>query len=328
MKIDKRKLLGPLFPVLSRARHSPFTRKVEGWWRLPRDLLVQWRNHPRFFVEASGTKGMGALVCESLLLIHFARSRGLQPQIISFNPLYRVAPEREVLREYFRFPGTSDLPRRRAMVYRNLHSWPHLELPQHMPFGEASELVHEFFGLVPTLQKILDEQLAKVPAGEFDLSVHYRGTDKALEAPLVAFSKVLQTARQVLATQPKGSARLRPAIFLATDDEEFKRCFIAEFPDADVFTYELAGNADFTRGRHFSSMAPQDKASEAIVNMYLLASSRVCVRCASYLSAVSALLNPRMRTITLNVSHWGSTGFPEKEIRERETSLLSEAEMP
>lgn len=323
MKIDKRKLLGPLFPVLSRARHSPFTRRLEGWARLPRDLTLQWRNHPRFFVEASGTKGMGALICDVLLLIHFARGRGLEPHIVSFNPLYRVAPDRDVLREYFQFPAHVDLPRRRAMVYHNLHSWPHLKLPRQMTFHEASGLVREFFGLVPALQRIVDEQLARVPGGQFDLSVHYRATDKALEAPLVEFSKVIAAATQALALQPARDGASATAIFLATDSAEFRGAFLAAFPDAQVFTYELAADADFSRGRHFSSMSPHDKAQEALVNMHLLASSRICVRGASFMSAVSAFLNPGLRTVTLNADHWGSTGFPEREIRERETPLLS-----
>jgi hypothetical protein len=66
--------------------------------------------------------------------------------------------------------------------------------------------------------------------------------------------------------------------------------------------------------RHFSSMAARNRAVESLVNIFLLARSPVIVRSSSYMSAISVLANPSMKTITLDKNLTGRQIFPEYEI--------------
>jgi len=66
--------------------------------------------------------------------------------------------------------------------------------------------------------------------------------------------------------------------------------------------------------RHFSALSPADKALEALVNIHALARAPVCIRTSSYLSAISALVAPAMRTVTVNRTIGRAAPFPEAEL--------------
>jgi hypothetical protein len=110
-------------------------------------------------------------------------------------------------------------------------------------------------------------------------------------------------------------------VFLATDDPTFAVHLTEQFPTqrfTSFFTDDVA--RPFGQPRHFSSMSGHDKAIEALVNILAIARSPLCIRTCSHLSAWSAILNPEMRTISLNRLHAGIPSFPEREIAQKEAS--------
>ena len=114
-----------------------------------------------------------------------------------------------------------------------------------------------------------------------------------------------------------GGGSLR-SVFLATDDRGFEEFIKLRFPKTVFTTYNLGNTMDTSRGRHFSTMSPEEKSIEALVNIFLLAAAPTCIRGASYMSAMSKILNTKLRTVSLNRTHWGSSGFPESEILSEE----------
>ena len=62
MQFDKRKFLGPLFALLSKAKHSNVSRMLVATLWLPSQLMRANHNRPYFSVDISSAKGMGALV--------------------------------------------------------------------------------------------------------------------------------------------------------------------------------------------------------------------------------------------------------------------------
>ena len=64
MKLDKRKLLGPLFAPLSRAKHSRASRILIATAWLPSQMIRARHNRPYFAVDISSSKGMGAVLTE------------------------------------------------------------------------------------------------------------------------------------------------------------------------------------------------------------------------------------------------------------------------
>jgi hypothetical protein len=201
------------------------------------------------------------------------------------------------------------------MRYRTLWSFYHLYFAQHIPLASASQLFWTYFPPKPIIADKIDAVLTDVPDRKFDLSIHYRGTDKALEAPLVRF----EVFEKAILDFKAGGGSLQ-SVFLATDDTDFEAFVRQRFPETSFTTYNLGSPNDASRGRHFSNMSPEDKAIESLVNMHLLAAAPTCIRGASYMSAISKILNPALRTVTLNRTHWDSNGFPEQEILDEENA--------
>jgi hypothetical protein len=316
MKLDKRKLLGPLFKPLSKAKHSRASRILIATAWMPSQLIRARHNRPYFAVDIGSSKGMGAVLSEALLMCHYAKQNGLIPRIISTNSLYAPRSGKDFISLYLGLADQDNVPDLRPMRYRTLWSFYHLKFAQHLSLSEANQLFWTYFPPKAIITDKVDAVLANVPNRKFDLSIHYRGTDKALEAPLVRF----EVYEKAILDYQAGSGNIK-AIFLATDDSDFEAFVKQRFPETSFTTYNLGSSINTLRGRHFSDMSPGDKAIESLVNMFLLAAAPTCIRGVSYMSAISKILNPTLQTVTLNRTHWGSSGFPEQEILNAENAV-------
>lgn len=309
MKLDKRKLLGPLFKPLSKAKHSDASRILVSTAWLPSQILRARRNRPYFAVDIGSSKGMGAVLAEAVLICHYAETNDLIPRITSTNPLYAPASGMDFLSLYLGAADQQSVPNLSPMRYRTLWSFYHLKFSQNVSLAQASRIFWAYFAPKPAITDQVDAVLVDVPGRKFDLSIHYRGTDKALEAPLVRF-EIYENA--MYDHRARGGSL--QSVFLATDDAGFDAYVRQRFPDTTFTSFNLGAPVDASRGRHFSDMSAADKAIESLVNIFLLAAAPTCIRGASYMSAMSKIVNPALRTVTLNRTHWGSTLFPEFEI--------------
>jgi hypothetical protein len=233
--------------------------------------------------------GYGAILTHAILIIAYAQSRGLVPRVTSTCPLYSRNGE-DCISPYLGSRAGEDL---RPLKVRSEESLFHLRVPRAISLGQASRILADHFQ--PTA--IVRDQ---IEGRRFDLTVHYRGTDKVLEAAPAAFSEMDR------AIEPYAGKRM----FLATDEPAFEAHFRSRWGEAEV--YNLGTPSTIARGRHFSDLAPEDKALEAVVNMFLLAQAPVCIRTSSYLSAMSKIINPSLRTVTINRA--AKSLFPEREV--------------
>lgn len=301
-----RRTLGPAYPVLMRLKSSPAAgigKALPGavpYW------LARRRGGDTIGLDLRAPMGMGALIAHAILYhAHFERE-GTALRVRSGNPLYSQGGE-DVLAAFFeREPWPADLrplsPAAEAFVlaFVRLH---------HLPLAEARRIMARHFR--PNAR--LREAIAGA-AGEdarFDLSIHFRATDKYLESGRVTHQ------RMFAALDPHLDGRARPHVFLATDEPAFAAAARARYPQARWSTFTLGEVEDGTP-RHFSSLSPEAKATEALVNIHLLARAPLCVRTSSYLSAISALVNPQLRTVTISRTLAKRSPFPEHEILQAE----------
>lgn len=309
MNLDKRKLLGSLFNPLLRAKHSKTSRILVATLWLPSQFLRARYNSPYFAVDIASSKGMGAVLSDAILLCHYAEKNELIPQIISTNPLYASRVGDDFISLYLGTNVQKKSPSLRYMRFNNLWSLYHLQFTDHLSITIANQLFWTYFAPKPIIMDKVAAVLMNIPEKKFSLSIHYRGTDKVLEAPLVSFELY---AKAIHDYQVNGGCI--QTIFLATDDADFETFVRQRFPYTHFTTYNLGSPLNASRGRHFSNMSPEDKAIESLVNMFLLAAAPTCIRGASYMSAISKILNPKLRTVTLNRTHGDSPLFPEFEI--------------
>lgn len=300
--------LGRLYPALVKTRHSAPVRIVAALPLLPSQCLRARSSYPCFAVDIEGTMGMGAVISHALRLCRYAEIKGLAPVITSSNPLYSAGPGEDCLAPYLGADHRRQ-PKGRPLRFRHTYSLLHLRVPRHMPLPVASRLLSTHFQVRGTLETRIDGVLADIPSAVFDLSLHYRGTDKVLEADEVSFHRFEEEVRRHV--RLGGGLK---NVFLATDNPDFERFVRTRWPETTFTTFNLGAASEGATPRHFSKRPPEEKAVEALVNVVLLGKAPRCIRTSSYLSAVSKILNPALVTVTLNRTFHASPLFPEREI--------------
>ncbi|MXO71630.1 hypothetical protein [Alteraurantiacibacter buctensis] len=306
LKALAKRRLGRFYPVMVRAKSSGAVRKVRA---LPGALAyARWKGTGQAAIglDIDTPIGMGAIVCHALLLHdHFERA-GIACHLRATSPFY-ARPGQDVLaRHFIAEPWPADV---RMLPSKTCDFIIEYLRPDHMDLQRASELVQRHFRPTPLLADAIEEGSQGFAA--FDLAIHYRGTDKSMEATTTSADAALAEIERQL----QGLAD--PVVFLATDIPAFAQVVRARFPRARFVSYDIGDVASGT-ARYRSTMNPDDKALEALVNSFLIARAKVCVRTVSYLSAVAAVINPQMRTITLNTLIGNDPPFPELEIARRE----------
>jgi len=311
--LNKRTVFGPIYGPLVRARHSRPVRIAGAVPFLASQHLRARRNVPYFAVDIQGLMGMGAVLAHSLRLCRYSEEHGLRPVITSTNPLYSTGPGADFLSVHL--GSEEETPLLHPLRLRHKESLFLFSIPDHVPLDDASRLLQTFFPPKAGIVKRVDAVLGRTASPKFDLSMHLRGTDKVLEARPFDFRRLEEeVARHV------SSGGHLEQVFLATDVPALERAVRERWPDTHFTTFNLGGPRPAGEARHFSDMPPADKAVEALVNIFLLARAPMCIRTSSYLSAMSRIANPDLRTVTLNRTLQGSRHFPEHEILAEEAA--------
>lgn len=246
-------------------------------------------------IDLSNKIGMGAMLAYALRLHAFADLTHRQATIISTSRLYGTGGD--VFSEFFHRPTpVADWKPSNALV----NDWLLLRAaPWTMSLDTAHLLFRRYFRPKPILEEHIREP--------FDLSIHFRGTDKVSESGFVAQDRMLDAIADYARDRGAGKS-----IFLATDEASFEAVLRERFASARIATFNL-GHVNSGVARHFSQLPPQDKALEALVNIFQIANARVCVRTSSYLSAMSKIVNPDLETRTINLNAFSHI-FPEDQI--------------
>jgi hypothetical protein len=134
--------------------------------------------------------------------------------------------------------------------------------------------------------------------GHYVISIHYRGTDKRLEAPRVPYNTVCDAIREYMTTHGPEDYK----IFVATDEEQFLqhvkmtfRGLVAAYPSTRSMSQEPI--------HHGQSISPHQLGEEAIIDCLLLSQGRVLLRTASNLSAWASYFNPEIPIVQLSSSY-------------------------
>lgn len=260
-----------------------------------------------FTVDLSLRVGMGALMAYALRVAHWAAENRMALKVRASSPLY--GERQDIFPLYFLSRFESDgraigTQRREWLLTR--------EIASHIPHEAAKDLFATHF--TPN-QRLAAEIDAASGGRDFDLSIHFRGTDKFMETGL--------TDAQLMLTALKPHMPSARNVFLATDDANFSVLVRQAWPEVTFTSYDR-GVVMPGKARHFSAMSPEDKALEALVNMYALARAPHCVRTMSYMSSFVGLIRPSVGTTTINGKIDENTPFPERDLLLRERAAGGE----
>ena len=259
-------------------------------------------------VDIDRPMGMGALLMQALIMHHHAERHGLTAQIVSSSRLYAAPGEDDFLARWFERPPAY-APFLAGAARDNLF-WHVIDSEPDLAAGSALLARH----FRPTRALLDPVEAALAGRSAFDLSVHFRGTDKVSESGEVHHDALFA------ALDPELERRGGVAdLFLATDEPAFAKALSRRWPRVAVTMFER-GAVPPGQARHFSALAPHDKALEALGNIWLLARAPLCIRTSSFLSGMARLVNPALVTRTVNRAPGFDARFPERGILAEEAA--------
>jgi len=285
--------------------HSSSGRFISGAPNRGRVALFKSLKLP-FGVDVCGLMGFGATLTHVVTLHHHFSRAKLDVKISASNPLYTNLANPDLLDAYFVRADTSIKPRHniRYRFYQDLAS-------THPGEGLTVEKAHDLFFSNYTIKKIYVDDAKNIHSliGGPALGIHFRGSDKFIEARRIAWDEIVSAARKALSYF--GLSKL----FVASDEIEFIAHMRLEFGSENVYALDAKHFAQGGVGAHFSGGDPLEMGREALVTMLALSMCMACIRGSSHLSAWSKLMNPKLPVIMLNESQSSSAVFPEGEIR-------------
>lgn len=254
--------------------------------------------------------GLGGLIAHALLLHAWVEDSGTAMAIRATSPLYSPGDD-DLFSRWFDRPAPHGSP-------IGHHAAEHViwdRAPRHLPLARAERLFAKHFSPGARLKDALAGAEAEI--GHFELAIHYRGTDKVLDSGRVAHAAMLDAAHEPLQSAAGSN------VFLATDDASFAQALRTAYPAVRFASFDIGEVAE-GQPRHFSALSPDDKAIEALVNIFMIARAKRVIRSSSYLSAMARLANPAQHTTTINSTLGHSQPFPEREILDEEQTISRE----
>jgi len=143
------------------------------------------------------------------------------------------------------------------------------------------------------------------------VGVHFRGTDKALEAPRVSREHCLDVLQRYLRNDNSIKA-----VFVASDEQELVDFIKKEVTDIPVYSHNDHYRSNDHQPAHMKIGQGNgyEKGEDALVNALLLSKCSTLIRTTSFLSAWASIFNPGLNVILLNTPYPNKFWFPESEI--------------
>lgn len=158
---------------------------------------------------------------------------------------------------------------------------------------KGHQLITKYIKVKPHIQKKVDAFIQEHFDGAPIIGIHYRGTDKSLEAPLVKF----ETVGVFISNELEQNKIAK--IFVATDDENFLTYMYKTFPGKIIALNAIRsknGNPIHTD----TNQDPYQKGEDALLDCLLLSKCSKLYKTASNLSDASIKFNPTIPVVNIS----------------------------
>lgn len=268
-------------------------------------LLARGGRVPLFDVCAR--IGMGGMLTHAVRLLTLGEANGRAVDIRFTNPLYGRTPGEDWLPELFDRvePIPAGAPRL-VLPVRNERDYELLSTRTTPGLAQARALFHRHLRFSNAANAEHGAARAALPDLSRTIGVHYRGTDKSLEARRPAAEAALEAVLEM--------HRLTDwrEVLVATDEPAFADWLRDQLPGLTL--HEYARPDPGVGPVHFADGDGIRKGLEAVTLIRLLSECGVLVRSASYLSAWAQILSPRMPVLLLDAQALYQPLFPEREL--------------
>ncbi len=154
-------------------------------------------------------------------------------------------------------------------------------------------LISQYIRVRPHIQRKVDAFVHDHFHGAYVIGIHYRGTDKSVEAARVSYDNVLAVVTEKLAALGTQNIRL----FLATDEQAFLDCMLNRFMDQLIYCKIFrSSNGKPTHGLNADA---HQRGEEAVIDCLLLSRCHFLIRTQSHLGLCASIFNPLLPTTLL-----------------------------
>lgn len=164
---------------------------------------------------------------------------------------------------------------------------------------EVHRLIQKYIKIKPGIRAAIDNFERTEFHGHYMIGVHYRGTDKIIEAPRVAYTTVEKWVKDQLRQHVGQKCK----IFVATDEQPFLDFMKSKFswrvcclPNAD-----RSSTTDRVHGK--KNQSPYRQGKHALMDCILLSRTNFLIRTSSNLSLFATYFNPKIPVVNLS-SRW------------------------
>lgn len=133
---------------------------------------------------------------------------------------------------------------------------------------------------------------------KYVIGVHYRGTDKVLEAPRVSYEEMAKKVKEIVMQKQTADY----VVFVATDEQPFLEYMLKEHPH-NVAYWDCVRSDTHKPVHKYPQVAPYRLGEDAIMDCLLLSKADKLVRTASNLSLWSGYFNPKMKVIEMSKNY-------------------------
>jgi nodulation protein Z len=286
----------------------------------PRRMLNELRLSKRLdhlALEIHSDLGFFAQLNWCLYVLAYCEQRGLSPRICLTGSSYAEAPSRDWFHDFFE-ERKSEGPNAGGRLYSKALKIRHIQetsfaarYAASMTIEWAHRLFHAYWRVHPAIASYVDGFVESQFAGDEVIGLHFRGTDKKMEAKPVEWSRCFLSAAKFAADHPSAKK-----VFVSSDDGGFIDWFTREARG----TFSVIVHPDQERSRdaqpvHTNSAGSgHRKGFEALVNCLLLSRCAALIRTASFLSGWSSVFNPLLPITLLNEPYAHVRWFPDREL--------------
>lgn len=301
-------------------RHALFKLEHQRWFRLYRDrpLILS------LDINTDGQRiGLFAELIWAIYAIHYAEAIGARPSIKITSKTYSADGDAgsDCIAQYFD-PAWRDLSTLDAFsITKRISSLEQLprfsQRTQGLNLWNVNAIVDRWLPVKPDIMAEVDAFIAGKLQSNY-LALHWRGTDKHLEAPPATAMSIVDTIKAIydsMDNKPSG-------LFIATDQSDLLAEVVAMISKVlpslhCVCRDRVLRSMDGSPVHLQHGLTPQERAGmgrDAMIDALILSRSRALVRTASYLSAWASIWNPVLPVFMVNAPHPRTCWFPDSEI--------------
>lgn len=265
-------------------------------------------------VDIRNNNGLGSKLTWVLLLLAYCEEKKLKLAIRFSYP--KVS--KDFFQHYFQLKGKHSAKDHEKYKYTIINSItevsPEAGDDSKLTLKEACDLVKKYIAIKPEIITSVDEYILKYMNNHHILGLHYRGTDKGVEAEIIDYKKVYDNI--LFYCEAYG---IPDKLFVSTDCANF-----LSYIDSVKLPFQVVYRDTDTRSVnqkavHFGINTFENALlinEEALINCLILSRCSFLLKSSSFLSDWAKLFNPNLGVTVLNKPYDWALWFPGRALIE------------